>query len=319
MRFCPKRLEITSATSSLRLAATIAGCTIAACAASNTAAAADARPAVPAAWAAAALNQLAYGAATADIAADAGPCHAPLASPAVTDDNEDAATCSSSARLPHAAAASSIDVDPAPENSRSELISGGNTEKFIASVRSRPQHLRCRPPPRTYDRYRPIHPANRAHLAGARLTCQPTASPTPASYRRWAAERDPASLRASARDRQAADPVESSNLAAKTYLATAEKYACLEEIPVSILNDERTPHTVIRMAPGQEMRLDAAPQRENYSHSAPFDMVRGPPGALVGICAANISLKRPGPCRSGALGPRSGGSRLDGVALRGAR
>ncbi|EUA10051.1 PPE family domain protein [Mycobacterium kansasii 732] len=54
----------------------------------------------------------------------------------MTEANDDAAACNSSARRPQAAAASNIGWAPAPAYIRSELISGGNTEKFIGSIRS---------------------------------------------------------------------------------------------------------------------------------------------------------------------------------------
>jgi hypothetical protein len=52
--FCPSRFDVTSDTSSDRLAATTTGCTVAARADSNTLAAARACVAAPDAWAAAA-------------------------------------------------------------------------------------------------------------------------------------------------------------------------------------------------------------------------------------------------------------------------
>ncbi len=87
--------------------------------------------AAPAAWVDAALNNCAYGVATAFIAAEAAPCHASLTKPEVTDENDDAAVPSSEARPSQAAAASSIGADPAPENIKDELISGGNIAKFV--------------------------------------------------------------------------------------------------------------------------------------------------------------------------------------------
>jgi len=76
------------------------------------------------------LSQLAYGAAAAAIAADAGPCQAWPVSPAVTDSNESAAEPNSSANPSQAAAAYNIGAEPAPENISNELISGGNIGKF---------------------------------------------------------------------------------------------------------------------------------------------------------------------------------------------
>ncbi len=66
--------------------------------------------------------------------AAAGPCHDPPVSPDVTDENAAAAVLNSSANPSQAAAAASIGPDPVPANIRSELISGGNTEKFITVV-----------------------------------------------------------------------------------------------------------------------------------------------------------------------------------------
>jgi hypothetical protein len=85
------------------------------------------------------LSQFAYGAAAAVIAADAGPCHACPVNPDVTDENDDAADPNSEANPSQAAAALNMGAEPAPENIRAELISGANTEKFIAtSLRQRP-------------------------------------------------------------------------------------------------------------------------------------------------------------------------------------
>lgn len=64
----------------------------------------------------------------------------------MTDENDDAADPSSEANPSHAAAAFSIGAEPAPENIRAELISGANTEKFIATVPSltaRRDHAGC--------------------------------------------------------------------------------------------------------------------------------------------------------------------------------
>ncbi|OBI94900.1 hypothetical protein A5660_10665, partial [Mycobacterium alsense] len=77
------------------MTATSSGCTIAATAASNSVAAAEACLDASSAKVAAALNHPAYGAAEAAIAADAGPCHEPLASPEITAENDDAAAPSS--------------------------------------------------------------------------------------------------------------------------------------------------------------------------------------------------------------------------------
>ncbi|BBX96600.1 hypothetical protein MLAC_18940 [Mycobacterium lacus] len=80
---------------------------------------------------AAALSHSAYCAAATAIAIDEAPCQAPPVSPDVTDPNDAAAEVSSSARPAQDAAAAAIGSDPAPANIRAELISGGNTEKFI--------------------------------------------------------------------------------------------------------------------------------------------------------------------------------------------
>jgi hypothetical protein len=119
------------------LAATVAGCTVAANADSKIPATALACAAAPDALAAAVLNHPVYGAAAAVMAADAGPCHDALASPDVTDPNEAAAEPNSPARPSQAAAADSIGAEPAPENISEELISGGSTEKFITAIPSR--------------------------------------------------------------------------------------------------------------------------------------------------------------------------------------
>ncbi|BBZ40455.1 hypothetical protein MCNS_35180 [Mycobacterium conspicuum] len=105
---------------------------MAARAASNAPATALTCAAVSAACDAAALNHPAYGRAAAIIAADALPRHPWPARSDVTDANESAAEPNSAASPSHAAAAASVGPEPAPENIRSELISGGNTEKFIA-------------------------------------------------------------------------------------------------------------------------------------------------------------------------------------------
>ncbi|BCI85854.1 hypothetical protein NIIDMKKI_10600 [Mycobacterium kansasii] len=126
--FSPNQFDSTICTNAFRLAATAAGTTVAARAASNTPATVRACPAAATAWVAAALSQLAYGAAAATIAVDAGPCHAWAANPEVSEPNDDAAELSSSANPAQAAAASSMGAAPAPANIREELISGGNTE-----------------------------------------------------------------------------------------------------------------------------------------------------------------------------------------------
>ena len=62
------------------------------------------------------------------------------------DENDDAADPSSEANRSQAAAAFNIGAEPAPENIRAELVSGGNTEKFIATVPSltvRRDHAGC--------------------------------------------------------------------------------------------------------------------------------------------------------------------------------
>jgi hypothetical protein len=103
---------------------------VAANAASNALATVRACPAAPVAWLAAALSHPAYGAAA------AGPRHACWVRPDVTDENDDAADPNSEANASHAAAASNIGPEPAPEKIRAELISGGNTEKFMTPVPS---------------------------------------------------------------------------------------------------------------------------------------------------------------------------------------
>jgi hypothetical protein len=70
------------------------------------------------------------------IAAAAAPCHPWPVSPEVTDPNELAADCNSAASPSQAVAAASIGADPGPEYIRSELISGGNIEKFIFNIPS---------------------------------------------------------------------------------------------------------------------------------------------------------------------------------------
>ncbi len=75
-RILPKQIREPNDSNWLQLAATNAGCAVAARAASYTAAAALAPAAAPSARAVAAFSQLRYGAAAAAIAAAAGPCHA---------------------------------------------------------------------------------------------------------------------------------------------------------------------------------------------------------------------------------------------------
>ncbi|CKN63723.1 Uncharacterised protein [Mycobacterium tuberculosis] len=78
------------------------------------------------------FNHPTYGLAARVIASDAGPCHASPANPVVTDANEPAAACNSSANPSQADAAASIGPRPAPANMRAEFTSGGKTAKFIA-------------------------------------------------------------------------------------------------------------------------------------------------------------------------------------------
>src|SRR5271166_312078 len=126
----PSQFERTIRTKALRLAATANGCTIAARAASKTPATARACPAAP--WACdAALRKLAYGAAAAAMAPDAGPCHAWPAKFEVTEENDEAAAPSSEANPSQAVAAASSGVEPAPDNISAELTSGGNTKKLM--------------------------------------------------------------------------------------------------------------------------------------------------------------------------------------------
>ena len=75
-----------------------------------------------------------YGAAAPAIATAAGPCHAAPANPDVTDPNDPAAEPNSPANPSQAAAASNIGPGPAPKYIRAELISGGNTRKFITTI-----------------------------------------------------------------------------------------------------------------------------------------------------------------------------------------
>ncbi|CKM42363.1 Uncharacterised protein [Mycobacterium tuberculosis] len=128
--FCPNRFDTANATSRARLAATSAGSTVAANAASKTPTTTRACPATASAAAATEPNHPAYGAAAAAIAAAAAPCHTPAVRPDVTCPNDTAADPNSSASPSHAAAAASNGLDPAPEYISTELISGGRTGKF---------------------------------------------------------------------------------------------------------------------------------------------------------------------------------------------
>ncbi|ETW25270.1 hypothetical protein MGAST_03535 [Mycobacterium gastri 'Wayne'] len=116
------------------MAATTAGCTVAAIADSNAPATIWAWAQAPAAWDAAVRNQPAYGAAVASIAVDAGPCHAWAARPEVIEENDSAAESSSAANAFQATAASNMGAEPAPEKIRAEFISGGNTKKFMTPL-----------------------------------------------------------------------------------------------------------------------------------------------------------------------------------------
>ncbi|BCI90397.1 hypothetical protein NIIDMKKI_56030 [Mycobacterium kansasii] len=129
---------------------------MAARAASNALATARAWAAAPEAWPAAALNHRAYGAAAAAIAADAGPRHEPSTNPDATEENDDAAPASSPASPSQAVAAASIGCGPAPAKIRTELISGGNTEKFITLALPQPT---C--PDRRARDYGPEQPLHR--------------------------------------------------------------------------------------------------------------------------------------------------------------
>ncbi len=130
--FCPKRFENANDTKSERLAATSAGCTIAARTASNSVTRAAAWVADRWAWAAAAASHPRYGATAAAIAADDGPSHDSPTRPDVTELKEAAAEANSIASWSQATAAADMGSDPAPPNMRAELISGGNVEKFMA-------------------------------------------------------------------------------------------------------------------------------------------------------------------------------------------
>src|SRR6516225_10678420 len=98
----PNQFVDASARTRKRLAATTAGCTVAASAASNAAAMAVAWPDAASACAAAALSQLTYCVATVIIAVDDAPCHEPLARSDVTEKNDDADDTRSSASPFHA-------------------------------------------------------------------------------------------------------------------------------------------------------------------------------------------------------------------------
>ncbi|GAB7143443.1 hypothetical protein LRC484719_20310 [Mycobacterium riyadhense] len=90
--------------------------------------------AAPPAWVAAASSHCAYGAATATIAADAGPCHEEVAKPEIIDENEFAAVPNSSANPSQAAAAANIGAEPAPAYICAETISGADTKKLITAT-----------------------------------------------------------------------------------------------------------------------------------------------------------------------------------------
>ncbi|CMR41255.1 Uncharacterised protein [Mycobacterium tuberculosis] len=106
--FCPNRFDTANATSRARLAATSAGSTVAANAASKTPTTTRACPATASAAAATEPNHPAYGA---------------------------------------AAAAASNGLDPAPEYISTELISGGNTGNSITHSPSQPDTNPHRHPP----------------------------------------------------------------------------------------------------------------------------------------------------------------------------
>src|SRR5271157_5559700 len=86
----PNQFVEANACTRARLAATTAGCTVAARADSNAAAMAAAWLDAASAWAAAALSQLTYWVATVIIAAADAPCQEPLARSDVTEKNDDA-------------------------------------------------------------------------------------------------------------------------------------------------------------------------------------------------------------------------------------
>ena len=129
--FWPNRLDAIHDRSWLRLAATARGCTVAVTAASNAATDAMACCAACSAWAAAALSQPRWDAATPIIARAAGPCHAALTNPDVTDENEAVAELSSRASSFQPDAAANSGSEPAPANISPEFSSGGNTKKFM--------------------------------------------------------------------------------------------------------------------------------------------------------------------------------------------
>ena len=70
------------------------------------------------------------------IATDAGPDHGPFARTETTDLNDAAEARKSDANPSHATAAISSGAAPAPVYIRAELTSGGNTRKFITTIRS---------------------------------------------------------------------------------------------------------------------------------------------------------------------------------------
>ncbi|CFE40960.1 Uncharacterised protein [Mycobacterium tuberculosis] len=185
--FCPNKFDATSDATWARFAATIAGCTVAASASSNTDTAARARPAAPSAWAADVLSHPMYDAAASTIAADADPCHHPTTNPDVTDPNDIAAQCSSEARSSQAAAAANIGADPAPANTLAELTSGGSTAKFgsIATVLPQPRRhtfIRCankQPRSRMKVRTDPERGGQTPLCIGATITVPPTGAGAP--------------------------------------------------------------------------------------------------------------------------------------------
>jgi hypothetical protein len=126
-------LDITNDTKFDRLPAINAGCTTADCAASNAATTALACDEANCADEPAALNHAVYGDAAADIADAAGPCHASLTKPAVTELKNDDADDNSSANPSQAAATATIGADPAPESSLAEFSSGGKVRKLTCS------------------------------------------------------------------------------------------------------------------------------------------------------------------------------------------
>ena len=104
--------------------------------------------------------------------------------PEITDPNDDAAEPNSASNLSQTVANARIGPDPTPANIRAELISGGNTEKFIlplsrsvegcvqcrvlAGVRNfRSGRSRSRSSRFTLQFRRPAHPACRAAAAGS--------------------------------------------------------------------------------------------------------------------------------------------------------